>query len=472
MSLRTKLAALAVLLTAVMLVGLSVYLAGSVTGWSDDAALRELAAHAADLAALVEIDDEGEAELEHLEAPALSDPSHPYRIIGPQGVLAQRGELSWPSPELATATVTDARGLGWQVVSRRVRLGSERDHEGREHHGRGEASVVVQVAGRRNPSGAFEERFRRGLLWALAITLVLGGAGATLLTRASLSPLRRLEADVSAIGVGSLDRRVSVDGLDPELRRVATAFNGVLERLDEAMQRQRQFVARASHALRTPTASILTRAEVTLRRERDADEYRRALGDVATSARDSAALVTGLLALARLEQHRGALALEPLDLSELAAEVSRPAAPRAEEAGISLSTAVPPGLTVLAERQSLRELLEALLDNALRYTPRGGRVGLRASEVDGAVELVVHDTGPGIPPADRARVLEPFYRGAAAEETGASGSGLGLAIARTIAEAHGTSLVLRDHAGGGLEVGLTLRRGQRAPAAARRAQNV
>lgn len=462
MSLRTKLAALVVGLTALMLVGLSVFLAGSLPGWSHDAARRELTTRAADLAAHVEVDDDGEAELEHADAPALSDPAHPYRILGPRGVLAERGDLPWPSPDLPTASVTDARGFTWQVVSRQVRVSGDEGHERRKHERRRDAQVVVQVAGRHDPSGAFEDRFRRGLLSALAITLVLGGAGAALLTRASLSPLRRLEADIATIGVGTLDRRVSVDGLDPELRRVATAFNGLLERLDEAMQRQRQFVARASHALRTPTASILTRAEVTLRRDRDGDEYRRALSDIATSARDSAALVTGLLALARLEQHRGALALEPLDLGELAADVVRPVAPRADEAGITLEAAVPPGLMVLAFRPSLRELLEAVTDNALRYTPRGGRVGLRASEAQGGVELVVHDTGPGIPAAERARVLEPFYRGGAAEESGATGSGLGLAIARTIAEAHGSALVLRDRPGGGLEVCVTLRR---APAA-------
>jgi len=110
---------------------------------------------------------------------------------------------------------------------------------------------------------------------------------------------------------------------------------------------------------------------------------------------------------------------------------------------------------VQGDRAALRELLEALLDNALRYTPRGGRAGVRASAVPEGVVLTVWDTGPGIPVEERERVLDRFQRGSAAAAAGVSGSGLGLAIVKAIALAHGAGLSLGDRPGGGLEVAVT-----------------
>jgi signal transduction histidine kinase len=125
---------------------------------------------------------------------------------------------------------------------------------------------------------------------------------------------------------------------------------------------------------------------------------------------------------------------------------------RAAEARVSLATDVPEELVARADRSALRELLDALLDNALRYTPRGGRAGVRGAGAPGGCATTVWDTGPGIAPEERARVLERFHRGAAAESTGAPGTGIGLAIVKAIAEAHDARLVLGPRAGGGLEV--------------------
>src|SRR5690242_14597352 len=201
------------------------------------------------------------------------------------------------------------------------------------------------------------------------------------------------------------------------------------------MQRQRALVSRASHALRTPTATILARAEVALRRARPAAEYREAHVDVAAAARESAALVANLLALARLGERGQAPKLEQVPVAEVAGELVKLLAARAEEGGIALACDVAPGLAVRADRAALRELLEALLDNALQYTPRGGRAGIAAGARDGAVTLSVWDTGPGIPPAERGRIFDRFERGSAAEASGKPGSGLGLAIVRAIADA-------------------------------------
>jgi signal transduction histidine kinase len=448
MTLRSKIVTLVVGLTAAVLLGLGLFLSGSWSGWSRDALERELAARAEDLAGRVEVKKHGaELELEDEEEVVAQDPSRPFRILGPAGVVAARGDLPWPAPDGAVSLVRDARGREWRVLSRSFEAG--------EKHHRAPVRVWVQVAGLDAASGALEAQFRRGLLGALVVALLAGGVGAAILSHLSLAPLRRVAAEVDGIGASSLDRRVGTAGLDPELARVASAFNELLARLDDAMQRQRSFVSRASHALRTPIATILARAEVALRRDRPTVELRDALADVATAARDSAVLVNELLVLARLEEGRAA-AREEVPLDVLAAELVRLLEARAAEAGIALDVEMPPGLAVAGERAMIRELLDALLDNALRYTPRGGRAGIRAVPAPDGVVLVVWDTGPGILPDERARVFERFHRGRAAEATGSAGSGLGLAIVKAIADAHGGVIELRERPGGGLEVLVTL----------------
>ncbi len=448
MTLRSKIVALVLGLTTLVLGGLAAFLWLSFEGWSAEAVDRELQGRATVIAALVELEDGRHAQLEAEEhAEALQDPAHPYRVVGPSGELgASRSPVAWPRlPAHARAsafeTVIDPAGRAWRVVTAPFQVG---DDDG--------PRVVVQVAGAVAAFGALEGPYQRGLLAALVVALLAGGLGATALAHGALAPLRRLAGEVDAIGVASLDRRVQLAGLDDELRRVASAFNGLLGRLEGAMQQQRQFVSRASHSLRTPVATIRTRAEVALRREREPAAYREALAEIAAASAEASGLITHLLTLARLDEQRGVLDREEVRLAPVAAEVARLLAPRAVELGVSLEQQVPPELKVLANRPALRELLEALLDNALHYTPRGGRAGVGAGVEGGRVALRVWDTGPGIPAEERARVFERFYRGAGAQAAGLPGSGLGLAIVQAIAEAHGANVTLGDREGGGLEV--------------------
>jgi signal transduction histidine kinase len=151
------------------------------------------------------------------------------------------------------------------------------------------------------------------------------------------------------------------------------------------------------------------------------------------------------------------LAWGAVELPALGEELERLLAARAAESGIELSLAIPLSLVAWADRARLRELLEALLDNALRYTPRGGQVGLRAAQATGAIELEVWDTGPGIAEEERSKVFDRFYRGSAAEQSGQPGTGLGLAIAKAIADAHRAPLWIEGREGGGTAVKLRLK---------------
>ena len=192
MSLRSKIVALVIGLNVAILGGLWVLLAGSWAGWSSEATDRELHDRAEALAAIIEVEDGDGIELEEKHAAkGLRDPAHPFRIVGPGGgPLFAEGELAWPEADPGasvprTSTVEDA-GRSWRVLTMPLTV--------REKHGRGRLRLAVQVAGEVAANRALEERFRSGLLLALAAALLAGGVGAAVLAHVSLAPLRRRRA--------------------------------------------------------------------------------------------------------------------------------------------------------------------------------------------------------------------------------------------------------------------------------------
>lgn len=398
---------------------------------------RELSTSADVLAQLVHLERDGSIDVEDHGDEKLAIA---HRIETPEGKVLSDGGLRWsaiaraaPGTELV---VVD--GHSFRVLTRTLPL-ARKDRR---------AEVVLRVATSARPMAELRERVAGAILFATLAAALLGALGSFLIARTTTAPLRALEGRVASLESSSLGESISVPSKDRETIALTAAFNGLLRRLHEAFERQRSLVARASHALRTPTTTILTRAEITLLRPRSEEEYRSALGEIAEAARESAATVSHLLSLARLDERRVELRREPVDLRSMAAELERLLSPRARASRVSLSFDIEEGASVHADRAALRELLESLLDNALCYTPQGGSAGLRAR----ANELVVWDTGPGMSADDKARAFERFFRGSAAEKTDASGSGLGLAIAAAIAERHGAAIELVDRDGGGLEV--------------------
>jgi len=263
---------------------------------------------------------------------------------------------------------------------------------------------------------------------------------------------------VGNIEASSLGTRLDTAGLGPGARPAATAFNGMLGRLAHTFDAQRAFVGRASHALRTPLASILSQAEVALLRERSPEAYRSALLSIAEGAKDSARLTDALLALTRADAAPNGTPRAPVSLAELALELERLFSPRAEASGLRFSAASPTDAVIVASRGRLREMLDALIDNALRYTPRGGEVrfGVRLEPREVVLEVV--DTGLGIKPEEREQVLERFFRGSAAATSGQVGSGLGLSLVKALSAAEGARLAFDDVPGGGTRVRLTFPR--------------
>jgi len=262
-----------------------------------------------------------------------------------------------------------------------------------------------------------------------------------------LAPLARLRA--------SLDRRDSVNlaplpeqDMGHELQPVAAAFNALLERIAEASRAQREFQANVAHQLRTPLAGARLQLEWLAERHRDDSDTAAAVARLLATNERLTRETNQLLALARAEPSQPARArFAPLDLARLVGDGVQSFVERAAARGIDLGFALAPA-TVDGDVYLLRDLLDNLVDNALRYTPPGGSVTVRcggAPAAGGAV-LEVEDDGPGIPPAERARVFERFVR--LAPDGGATGSGLGLAIVRDIARLHGARVELGEGAAG------------------------
>ncbi len=266
----------------------------------------------------------------------------------------------------------------------------------------------------------------------LALLFAIGGGW--WLGRHGLHPLTSMAAEAQAITEKTLDKRLTVPADTSELEQLAVSFNSVLERLGNALSTQRQFMADASHELRTPISIVRTAADVTLSgKTRDEEEYRDALSVIAQHALRLTRLVDDMLVLARADGGGYPIVMADLDMSVLVNDCVRELAPRAHEKDIIVRAALSP-VRVRGDDALLRRLCSNLLMNALIYTPPGGSVDVTLACEDAEAVLRVADTGPGIPAEDRERVFERFVRLDPSRAGG--GAGLGLAIARWVAEVH------------------------------------
>ncbi|GAA1838763.1 sensor histidine kinase [Actinomadura bangladeshensis] len=279
-------------------------------------------------------------------------------------------------------------------------------------------------------------------LLALMIPFITGlvGYGTWLSAGRTLRPVDEIRRELDEITATDLERRVPVPGRQDEVGLLAASVNATLDRLEQAVARQRAFVSDVSHELRSPLTALRMEVELALAAPEDSDvpETLRAL---LLNTERLSAVVDDLLALARLEADRS-FEREPVDLTELTdAEVLR--RPRRSQVTVLAEGSV----TVHGGRSELARLLTNLLDNADRHATAEVTMILRAEPPATAVVEVIDD-GPGIAPEDRERVFERFTRLAEGRHRDAGGTGLGLAISRDIAQAHGGTLVLTDRVDG------------------------
>ena len=297
--------------------------------------------------------------------------------------------------------------------------------------------VVLQSL---HPQHEIMEDIRNTFLWAIPIALLVATVGGYFLARKSLAPVTAMATQARGMGAANLHKRLAVLNPRDELGQLAVTFNQLLGRLEESFERQKRFMADASHELRTPVAILHGEAEVTLSRaDRSPEEYRETLGILKDESQRLAHIVEDLFTLTRADAGQYPLQLQKVYLDELAADVLRRARSLALAKKITLSAAIEPELPMQADEALLRRMLLNLLDNAIKYTPEGGKISLECHKQGEEYTLSVSDTGAGIPVELQTRIFERFFRADKARsrtEGDSGGAGLGLSIARWIAEVH------------------------------------
>lgn len=290
--------------------------------------------------------------------------------------------------------------------------------------------------------------------------LVLAGVGVLALVLGyfvadrALSPLQRVTATARRLSESTLHERIALDGPDDEIKELADTFDAMLERLSQAFDAQRRFVANASHELRTPLTINRTLLEVALA-DPEASQDLKSVGRtlLANNARHER-LIEGLLLLARSE--RELTTRTPVDLAEVATTVLETLSKAAEEAGVEVRTELTSGVTV-GDPVLLEHLVSNLVDNAIKHNVGdGGRVWARTGVLDGFATVQVENTGPVVPAYEVDRLFEPFRRLQQDRVESAKGSGLGLSIVRSVVRAHRGSVYATPRRGGGLVVTVRL----------------
>jgi heavy metal sensor kinase len=380
------------------------------------------------------------------------------RILNPDGEVRWATSNTPPLPPLPLRTPAPFDMDHYRLVQRIVQRP-------------GLPPLVVRVGCSRERMDEDVNRVSIILLVAGAVILVVAPLGGWWLAGRATRPLATILATTARLRPDRLVERLPLRGTGDELDRLSETINGMLDRLAEHLRRQREFVANAAHELRSPLAAMRTTVDVALAHDRSAEEYRELLADLAEECGSLGSLVNHLLLLAE-----GDTGLLPADavtrLDQLAVRSVDMFRGVAEVRGVGLELSVDGPVPVRGSDTHLREVIHNLLDNALKFTPAGGRVAVTVERSGPPgdttlAQLRVRDTGGGIPAADLPHVFERFYRAdkARPRDREAGSHGLGLSICRAIVTGYGGSIELDSTEGAGtvVDVLLPLAREDRAP---------
>lgn len=317
--------------------------------------------------------------------------------------------------------------------------------------------VLVTVGTGTDVSDAAVDRAQSALLIGGLPAALLAGAGAWLLAGAVLRPVERMRRQTAQISDQDLSRRLAVPSTRDEIAALGTTMNALLARLQEALERERGFVADAGHELRTPLAILRTELELAARPGRSRDDLVEAVTVAGEETDRLIRLAEDLLLLARADNRQAFLREEPMRLPDLLATAARGAAARAMPRKVEVSVHSPAELAVVADPDRLRQAVDNLLDNATRHAPPGSTVDVTVSVPrPGVAAVEVSDRGPGFPPEFLPHAFERFQRAEASRGRDSGGTGLGLSIVRAILAAHGGGATAVNRPGGGASVSIEL----------------
>ena len=362
-----------------------------------------------------------------------------YLVTGPNDEFIT-GDLDLPRPtDLGPDRITyyddDYRNQLIRVVTLRVPV----------LPGSGKGTALILVAERVNLRTDFARQIMLRMMWPQGLLIFLAAMSVWYGVGRGLAPLSTLRREILSRSHRDLSA-LPEEQTPQEVRPLIRAMNDLLLRLSRTLAAQQRFVADAAHQLRTPVAGIKTQTELALRQS-PSGEAQTTLRQLHTATEQATRLINQLLSLARAEPGTGRmLATERLDLSKLVRDATTEWVPRALARDIDLGFDSPQGRAMIeGDAFLLREMLNNLLDNAIRYTQPGGQVTVRIALAADKITLSVEDNGPGIPESDQERVFERFYR---VLGTGVEGCGLGLAIVREIAQSHAAQTALERGANG------------------------
>ncbi|HKP84967.1 MAG TPA: ATP-binding protein [Blastocatellia bacterium] len=274
------------------------------------------------------------------------------------------------------------------------------------------------------------------LLIVDVLAIVASIAGGYLIIGKALKPVDHITERAHHIGEGNLRQRLEYIDSSSEMIRLTTVLNQMLEKLERLFNSQKQFIQDASHETRSPLAALMCRLEVALRQQRSAEEYRQVIEGSLADATRLTALANDLFLLARADSDNLTMELREVSLSEVAAAVHDQLMPMAEARGVEFTFDAEPDCLVYADRARIDQALRNLAENALKYTPRGGRVNVRVKHDGESIRVDIVDTGIGIPSEEHANIFRRFYRVDHARSRTDGGTGLGLAICDQIIRAH------------------------------------
>lgn len=387
---------------------------------------------------------EGRERLEH----ELAERGGPHSGADAFQISDESGRWIFRSPLMARYDVPAAAGADSQIVSMRRKGMPFRILSGRISVGN--HVYLIQVASEMDDFEEALERFRWVIILASPLLLLFASAGGYWISRKALQPVDEIVRAAQGISVRSLSSRLDVPQGRDELQRLSETLNGMLERLETAFKKITQFTADASHELRTPVALMRARAEILLRKSREADEYREALAQILKDLEQTSELIEKLMLLARADSGTEVLQVARLNLLDPLREACNEGKTLADLKQVAFSQQISGDpVWVDGDAQSLHRLFLILIDNAVKYTPEQGRVEVGLAVRNGFAVAEVRDTGIGIGSEDLPRIFERFYRSDRARSREPGGVGLGLSIARWIAEAHHGSADVESSLGKG-----------------------
>jgi heavy metal sensor kinase len=395
-------------------------------------------------------------QISALSVPEIRDEFREHSVLGPGGDLFQvcdeTGQLLYRSiplesnnvPIAAPGTLSKPRYETMNVQGHQLRFYSRRiSVDGK--------SYTVQVAATVDEALEALERFRVILAFAAPLLLVAASAGGYWISTRALAPVDEISHAAQRISIENLTDRLQVPQTGDQLQRLSETLNEMLSRLEASVRRMTQFTADASHELRAPVSLIRTTAEVAvLRRDRPAEEYLEALDDILEESERTSQVVDSLMLLARTDSGKEMLECAPVDACAIVRSAAEQGERLARNQDVEFSIEVPVNpVPIQADAEVLRRALLILMDNAAKYTPRGGSIQVALGQNNGFAIASVSDTGIGIEPQDLPHVFDRFWRADKARSREQGGAGLGLSIAKWIVDMHGGSISLESKPGKG-----------------------